>query len=135
LKASGVHAATRVTRFEALEAIRQGVRPQFDAYSVGIALGVPVRHDHGRQDMSANFQAGLRFLGLTSSPAFVRAPEGDSVAERFIRALESSSCWSERSRSSKTSAMPSHDWLPSIMSSGWSSDTGSVHRLRCGETF
>ena len=30
----------------------------------------------------------LRFLGVASSPAFVRAPEGDGRAERFIRTLK-----------------------------------------------
>ena len=33
------------------------------------------------------FQGELRFLGIDSSPAFVRAPEGSGCAERFIRTL------------------------------------------------
>ena len=43
--------------------------------------------------MSAEFQAELRFLGITSSPAFVRAPEGNGVAERFIRTLKEQLLW------------------------------------------
>jgi hypothetical protein len=39
------------------------------------------------------FQAELRFLGVTSSPAFVRAPEGNGVAERFIRTLKEQLVW------------------------------------------
>jgi len=93
LEGVGIHAATRATRFEALEPIRQGVRQQFGAVSVGIATGVQVRHDHGSQYMSDNFQAELRFLGITSSPAFVRATEGNGVAERFIRTLKEQLLW------------------------------------------
>src|SRR4051812_2996592 len=45
---------------------------------------VAVRHDHGSQYMSNAFQQELAFLGIESSPAFVRAPEGNGCAERFI---------------------------------------------------
>lgn len=34
-----------------------------------------------------------RFLGITSSPAFIRAPEGNGVAERFIRTLKEQLLW------------------------------------------
>ena len=37
--------------------------------------------------MSDAFQQELGFLGIASSPAFVRAPEGNGCAERFIRTL------------------------------------------------
>ena len=37
-------------------------------------------------------QAGLH-LGATSSPAFVRAPEGNGCAERFIRTLKENLLW------------------------------------------
>lgn len=93
LEGIGLHAAIRATRFEALEPIRQGVRRQFGAFTGGIATGLQVRHDHGSQYMSDDFQAELRFLGITSSPAFVRAPEGNGVAERFIRTLKEQRLW------------------------------------------
>ena len=35
----------------------------------------------------------LRFLGIESSPAFVRAPEGNGCAERFIRTLKENLLW------------------------------------------
>jgi transposase InsO family protein len=89
----GIHAATRATRFEALEPLRQGVRRQVGAVTAGIAAGVQVRPDQGRQSRSDDFQAELRFLGMTSSPAFVRAPEGNGVAERFIRTLKEQRLW------------------------------------------
>jgi putative transposase len=81
----GIHAARRGTRFEALEPLRQGIRAHFGAYDEHVAAGLALRHDHGSQFLSHLFQAELRFLGITSSPAFVREPEGNGCAERFIR--------------------------------------------------
>src|SRR5919107_3135779 len=89
----GIHAARRATRFEALEPIRQGVRHHFGAFAQGIGRGLAVRHDHGSQYMSDAFQQELAFLGIESSPAFVRAPEGNGCAERFIRTLKENLLW------------------------------------------
>jgi transposase InsO family protein len=89
----GIHAARHGTRFEALEPIRQGVRQSFGAFAKGIATGLAIRHDHGSQYMSDVFQKELAFLGLKSSPAFVRAPEGNGCAERFIRTLKENLLW------------------------------------------
>jgi transposase InsO family protein len=83
----GIHAALRATRFEALEPIRQGVRRCFGGFAAGIAHGLAVRHDHGSQYVSHDFQREIAFLGVDSSPAFVRAPEANGCAERFIRPL------------------------------------------------
>lgn len=91
----GIHAARRATRFEALEPIRQGVRQRFGGFTAEIASGLSVRHDHGSQYMSDDFQAELAFLGIASSPAFVRAPEGNGCAERFIRTLKENLLWVE----------------------------------------
>ncbi len=71
LEGVGIHAARTATHVEALEPLRQGVR-----------------HDHGSQSRSDDFQAGLGFFGITSSPAFVRAPESFGIAERFTRTLK-----------------------------------------------
>jgi putative transposase len=89
----GIHAAGRATRFEALEPLRQGVRRHFGGFAKGIAGGLAVRHDHGSQYMAHDFQEELRFLGIASSPAFVRAPEGNGCAERFIRTLKENLLW------------------------------------------
>ena len=43
--------------------------------------------------MSDDFQQELAFLGMTSSPSFVREPEGNGVAERFIRTLKENLLW------------------------------------------
>jgi transposase InsO family protein len=89
----GIHAALRATRFEALEPVRQGVRRHFGAFAPGIAAGLAVRHDHGPQYVSHDFQREIAFLGIESSPAFVRAPEGNGCAERFIRTLKENLLW------------------------------------------
>jgi transposase InsO family protein len=89
----GIHAAKRGTRFEALEPVRQGVRARFGAIGKDVAAGLSLRHDHGTQYMSHDFRNEIRWLGLTSSPAFVRAPEGNGCAERFIRTLKENLLW------------------------------------------
>jgi transposase InsO family protein len=89
----GIHAAPRATRFEALEPLRQGVRRHFGAFAKDIARGLALRHDHGSRYMADDFQKELRFLGIESSPAFVRAPEGNGCAERFIRTLKENLPW------------------------------------------
>src|SRR4029077_7303996 len=38
--------------------------------------------------MSGDFQAEIECLGIEASPSFVREPEGNGVAERFIRTLK-----------------------------------------------
>ena len=48
------------------------------------------------QYVSHDFQAELRFLGSESSPAFVREPEGNGCAERFIRVLKENLLWVRR---------------------------------------
>ena len=89
----GIHAANPGTRFEALEPLRQGIRDHYGAYGSGVACGLALRHDHGSVFMSALFQDELRFLGIESSPAFVREPEGNGCAERFIRTLKEQLLW------------------------------------------
>jgi putative transposase len=89
----GIHAARRGTRFEALEPIRQGVSERFGAVGPDTAAGLAIRHDHGSQYMSHDFQTEIRWLGAASSPAFVKAPEGNGCAERFIRTLKENLLW------------------------------------------
>jgi putative transposase len=73
--------------------MRQGVRRHFGADRPGCCPRLAVRHDHGSQYMSDAFQTEMRFLGTGSSPAFVRAPEGNGCAERFIRTLKENLLW------------------------------------------
>jgi transposase InsO family protein len=89
----GLHASKSGNRFEALEPIRQGVREYFGGFDAGIARGLAIRHDHGGAYMSNDFQRELAFLGMDSSPSFVREPEGNGCAERFIRTLNENLLW------------------------------------------
>ena len=89
----GIHAARHGDRFEALEPLRQGVRDHFGGLAATAADGLAIRHDHGSVYLSGDFQAELRFLGMTSSPAFVRQPEGNGCIERFFRTLKEQLLW------------------------------------------
>ncbi len=75
-------------RFAALEPIRQAVRERFGLFGADVARGLKLRHDHGSQYMSDHFLGEIRWLGIESSPAFVGEPEGNGVAEWFIRQLK-----------------------------------------------
>jgi putative transposase len=92
----GIHASSQATRFEALAPLRQAVRCSFGAFAQGIAGGLKVRHDHGSQFVAHDYQRELGFLGIESSPAFVREPEGNGCAERFIRTLKENLLWVRR---------------------------------------
>ncbi|MCY7289054.1 MAG: IS3 family transposase [Cryobacterium sp.] len=89
----GIHAALRGTRHEALEPVRQGVVERFGRVEMDAANGLSIRHDHGSQYVSHDFQKEIAWLGASSSPAFVRAPEGNGCAERFIRTLKENLLW------------------------------------------
>jgi putative transposase len=92
----GIHASRGADRFEALEPVKQAVRRCRGAFARGIAAGIRLRHDHGSRYVSHDFQAEVRFLGMEGSPAFVREPEGDGRAERFVRTLKEDLSWVRR---------------------------------------
>jgi putative transposase len=92
----GIHASQRADRFQALEPVKQAVRERFGSFAKGAAAGLQLRHDHGSQYVSHHFQTEIRFLGIQSSPAFVREPEGNGCAERFIRTLKENLLWVRR---------------------------------------
>jgi transposase InsO family protein len=103
----GIHAARRATRFEALEPLRQGVRACFGAFAESVAGGLKLRHDpcgvvgtphptRSSQFVADDYQRELAFLGIESSPAFVREPEGNGCVERFIRTLKENLLWVHR---------------------------------------
>jgi|TARA_B100001123_G_C15264641_1_gene1007972 transposase InsO family protein len=89
----GLHASAEGNRFEALEPIRQGVRDYLGGYTAHIAEGLKIRHDHGSVYLSDDFQDELDFLGMESSPSFVREPQGNGCAERFIGLLKENLLW------------------------------------------
>jgi transposase InsO family protein len=89
----GVHASLSGSRFEALEPLRQGVRELLGPIDRDVARGLAIRHDHGSQYMSRAFQEEIAFLGMRSSPSYVGQPEGNGVAERFVRTLKEQLLW------------------------------------------
>lgn len=91
----GLHASLEGNRFQALVPLQEAVRRSFGGLAEGVAAGLTIRHDHGSQYMSRDFQRELSFLGAASSPSFVWAPEGNGVAERFIRTLKEQLLWVE----------------------------------------
>jgi putative transposase len=93
---TGLHAAHRGTRLEAIETLKQGIHEIYGGYSAAIANSLAMRHDHGSPFVSDLFQRELSFLGIFSSPAYVREPEGNGCAERFIRTLKEQLLWLQR---------------------------------------
>ena len=89
----GIHASRSANRFEALEPVRQGVHRCFGTIAPGVARGLKLRHDHGSNYMSEDFQGEIKCLGIEPSPSFVREPQGNGVAERFIRTLKENLLW------------------------------------------
>jgi transposase InsO family protein len=89
----GIHAAIEANRFEAMVPLHQACRGAFGKVEYAIAAGLKLRHDNGSQFVSQAFQAELRFLGMDSSPSFVRAPEGNGCIERFWRTLKEQLLW------------------------------------------
>jgi len=89
----GLHAAKPGNRFEALEPIRQSVKDVYGGFAQDVALGLTMRHDCGSQYTSDDFQDELDFLGIKSSPAYVRSPECNGCIERFFRTLKENLLW------------------------------------------
>ena len=102
----GLHAAKSGNRFEALEPVRQGVRERFGDIGEGVARWLRLRHGHGSNYLADDVQQEVAFFGIESSPSFVREPEGNGVAERFIRTLKENLLWLRASRRSRSSAWP-----------------------------
>jgi putative transposase len=107
----GIHAAKRATRYEVLEPIRQAVKARFGRYDADVAQGLCLRHDNGSQYVSRLVQDELRFLGIKPSPAFVRSPEGNGCAERFIRTLKEQLLWVRAFHTVEELRLALHEWL------------------------
>jgi hypothetical protein len=100
----GIHASRSASRFEALEPIRQGVHRCFGEIGPGVARGLKLRHDHGSNYMSGDFQEEIECL---SRP-------GKRRNEQFCSSGWSSCRFSAPSRtrtaSSRTSAGRAVSW-------------------------
>jgi len=84
----GWYVAKHGNRYAAAEALALAVGQVFGSVRADAARGVSLRHDHGSPLMSEYFQNQLTFFGMAPSFAFVREPETNGVAERFIRTLK-----------------------------------------------
>jgi transposase InsO family protein len=84
----GWHVARHGNRYAAAEALALAVGRVFGSVRADAARGVLLRHDHGSAFMSDYFQKQLKAFGMAPSFAFVRQPETNGVAERFIRTLK-----------------------------------------------
>lgn len=69
-----------------------------NALAADVAQGLSIRHDDGSQYTANDFQKEIEWLGATSSPAFVRAPEANGCAGRFIRTLKENLLWARTFR-------------------------------------
>lgn len=81
------------TRYVAMDPIRQGCGHAFGDCRQDVGRGLKVRCDHGSQYLSRAFQAEMAHLGIEISWAFVGEPQGNGVAERFIRTLKEQCLW------------------------------------------
>jgi hypothetical protein len=72
----GSHAARSGNRFEALEPVRQGVLRHFGRIEKDAAKGLALRHDHGSNYLSRDYQDEIAFLGIESSPSFTPPARG-----------------------------------------------------------
>ena len=61
--------------------------------------------------MSGDFQDEIKCLGIEASPSFVRQPEGNGVAERFIGTLKENLLWVQAFKTSEDCA-PSSSHSP-----------------------
>ncbi len=84
----GIHVCKKGTRMAALEPVAQGVLAQFGSVARGAARGLALRMDHGTQYLSDHFQNQIKAWGIAPSFAFLKEPETNGVAERFIRTLK-----------------------------------------------
>ncbi|MBF2761768.1 MAG: transposase [Ectothiorhodospiraceae bacterium AqS1] len=59
-------------------------------------MALPIRHDNGSQvSQHCTFRNEIRWLGIDSSPSFVRSPQGNGCVERFIRTIKENLLWPE----------------------------------------
>ena len=95
----GIHASRSANRFEALEPVRQGVHRCFGAIAPGVARGLKLRHDHGSNYMSGDFQDEIECLGATTKPgsspdmAIVPQPKCEPTNVGLIRTLWTIYSW------------------------------------------
>jgi putative transposase len=89
------HVAKVGNRFAALQPVYDAVIDRFGQLGPNVARGIKLRHDWGSQYRADHFQGSITWLGITDDAAFVGEPQGNGVAERFIRTLKEQCLWSK----------------------------------------
>ena len=82
------HVAKIGNRFAALQPVYDAVIDRFGGLSPDAARGIKLRHNWGSQYRSQHFQGSLSWLGVVDDAAFVGEPQGNGIAERFMRTLK-----------------------------------------------
>ncbi len=79
----------KIAAMEAKSALarRRSVHRCFGSIAPGVARGLKLRHDHGSNYMSGDFQDEIKCLGIEASPSFVREPEGNGVARASVGSI------------------------------------------------
>ena len=99
-----------------------------------MAADLMLRHDHGPNYMSDDFQSEIAFLGIEASPSFVRQPEGNGVAERFIRTLKENLLWVRHLATIEELRLALLDVAACTIPTGWSPAMATGRLLRSGPT-
>ncbi len=89
------HVAKVGDRFAALQPVYDAVIDRFGRLDPDVARGIKLRHDWGSQYRSGHFQGSLTWLGIEDDAAFVGEPQGNGVAERFMRTIKEQCLWSK----------------------------------------
>ncbi len=84
----GWHVSKNGDRHAALEPLRMAVQDQFGAIDRDAARGLTLRCDNGSQYLAGEFREQMHHWGVALSYGFVRQPQTNGVAERFIRTLK-----------------------------------------------
>ena len=88
------HVAKVGNRFAALQPVYDAVIDRFGRLGPDVARGIKLRHDWGSQYRAHHFQGSLNWLGIEDDAAFVGEPQGNGVAERFMRTIKEQCLWS-----------------------------------------
>ena len=103
----GIHASRSANRFDALEPVRQGVHRCSELSHPGWR-GIEAASRSSLNYMSGDFQDEIECLGIEASPSFVREPEGNGVAEQFVRTFEGEPAVGEDLRYHRRTASRAH---------------------------
>ena len=91
-----------------------------------VARGIKLRHDWGSQYRAHHFQGSLNWLGIEDDAAFVGEPQGNGVAERFIRTLKEQCLWArlfeDVDKLRQFATRSSRPTTPSGSSSAWATE-------------